>query len=175
LSWGPNRSAARFLAESVLPELRRSRPGVRLMLVGRAPSADVAALGRLPGVEIAANVPDVRPYLGGSAILAVPLDAGGGTRLKILEAFAAGLPVVSTAVGMEGIAAVPGEHYAGAERSTFAASVLRLLDRPDLSNTLAKAARDLARRHYDWELIGSRAAEIVSELGRRLSDLPASS
>src|SRR5262249_3505888 len=105
MSWGPNASAARFLADVVCPNIRQRVPATRLLIVGRDPPADVRELAERPGIEVIGNVPDVRPYLRQASVMAVPLDAGGGTRLKILEAFAAGLPVVSTAVGAEGIEA----------------------------------------------------------------------
>jgi glycosyltransferase involved in cell wall biosynthesis len=159
LSWGPNGSAARFLA-GLAPPLRRMVPGARVVIVGRDPPADVRALAG-DGVEVAGGVPDVRPYLAGAAVLAVPLDAGGGTRLKILEAFAAGLPVVSTAVGAEGIAADPARHYFRAERPEFIEAVASVLRDPAGAADRAAAARQLARDHYDWAAIGRRMAEVV--------------
>jgi glycosyltransferase involved in cell wall biosynthesis len=93
----------------------------------------------------------------------VPLDAGGGTRLKILEAFAAGVPVVSTAIGMEGIAARSGEHFVEAERAGFADAILRLWQAPERARALAAAAR-LVAGTYEWAAIGRRAATFVAEI-----------
>src|SRR5262249_31565581 len=107
MSWGPSAAAARVLAREVLAVLRGRVSGVVLAVVGRDAPADLLALSGSPGIEVTGGVPDVKPHLLRASVLAVPLDAGGGTRLKILEAFAAGLPVVSTAVGAEGIAAEP--------------------------------------------------------------------
>lgn len=166
MSWGPNAAAARFLAREVLPALRAKVPGATLAVVGRDPPPDLLALNGTPGVEVTGSVPDVKPYLLRASALAVPLDAGGGTRLKILEAFAAGLPVISTAVGAEGIAAEPGAHFVLAERSGFADATAALLADASGSARMAAQARELARAVYDWQQIGRKAAEIVTGLAR---------
>lgn len=166
MSWGPNAAAARFLAREVLPALRARFSDVVLAIVGRDPPADLLALNGAAGIEVTGGVPDVKPYLVRASVLAVPLDAGGGTRLKILEAFAAGLPVVSTAVGAEGIAAQPGTHFALAERLKFAEAIAELLADRDASLRMAERARELARAEYDWSRIGRRAVEVVTRLVR---------
>jgi glycosyltransferase involved in cell wall biosynthesis len=94
------------------------------------------------------------------------LDTGGGTRLKILEAFAAGLPVVSTSVGAEGIDATPGTHLILAERPAFAAALVDLLSSPAAAASMATEARVLARDVYDWQRIGRDAAEVVRRVGQ---------
>lgn len=161
MSWGPNAAAARFLAREVLPALRARVPGATLAVVGRDPPADLLALNGTPGIEVTGSVPDVKPYLLRASLLAVPLDAGGGTRLKILEAFAAGLPVVSTAVGAEGIAAHPSEHFALAERPTFAEVTAALLSDRAEGTRMATRARELAYAVYDWSRIGAKMVEVV--------------
>jgi glycosyltransferase involved in cell wall biosynthesis len=103
----------------------------------------------------------VRPHLEQASIVAVALKSGGGTRLKILEAFAAGVPVVSTPVGAEGIAAEHGRHLLVVPREEFAEKIASLLDRPAEGARLAVAARTLAASVYDWGVVGRRAAEIV--------------
>ena len=90
------------------------------------------ALRERAGVEVHGNVPDVRPYLQEASVLAVPLEAGGGTRLKILEAFAAGLPVISTAVGCEGLEVSDGVHLLVTDRAAMAERIIPLLDTPAL-------------------------------------------
>jgi glycosyltransferase involved in cell wall biosynthesis len=163
LSWGPNLSAARFLARVVFPEVRRRFPEGRLWLVGKDPLPEIAALGTLPGVEVFGSVPDVIPYLRAARLLAVPLESGGGTRLKILEAFAAGLPVVSTPVGCEGLDVVPGEHLVVTARAQFGAAVCDLLEDQELGRRLAASARALALR-YGWEHVGETACAAVASL-----------
>lgn len=166
ISWGPNASAARFLARDVLPALRKRLPNAVLAIVGRDPPPDLLALHGTPGIEVTGRVPDVKPYLRRASLLAVPLDAGGGTRLKILEAFAAGLPVVSTAIGGEGINAEPGKHFVLAERPAFASAVADLLADHSAATRMAEHARELAREVYDWRRIGRMAVEVVQALAR---------
>ena len=163
LSWPSNVHAVRFLATEVLPSVRKSIPNARLVVVGRDPGPDVMSLAR-PGsnVEVAGNVEDVAPYYRAAHVLTVPLLSGGGTRLKILEAFAAGVPVVSTPVGCEGIEAIPGSHLAVAEITDFAAAVARLVEQPHKARVLAVRARTLAREKYDWSVVGRSAVAAVA-------------
>lgn len=166
LSWQPNARAAEFLARDVMPRILTEHPHARLQIVGRNPGQDVKLLARLPGVEVHANVPDVGVYLEQSTLLAVPLDSGGGTRLKILEAFAAGLPVVSTPVGCEGIDCVSGQHLWVAERDCFADALLENLDAPALAREYAERGRQLVEEKYDWSVIGRLACAAVKEAVR---------
>jgi glycosyltransferase involved in cell wall biosynthesis len=167
LGWPPNASAARFLAVEVLPLVRRRVPGARLLIVGKNPPAELLALAEGGnGVQIAGNVPDVVPYFLDADVLAVPLETGGGTRLKILEAFAAGLPVVSTPVGCEGIDATDGEHLVVADRPAFAERIAQLLIDPARHRGLMQQARQLARQRYDWAVVGALAATAVVAAAR---------
>ncbi len=166
LSWPPNVSAVSFLATSVFPAVRARIPEARLAIVGRDPSAEVSRL-QGPGVEVIGPVPDVKPVLARASVLAVPLDAGGGTRLKILEAFAAGLPVVSTPIGADGLHAIPDRHFVEAERPAFAAALAELLTNPARGKRLAADARRLAVERYDWTRIGDQAADAIVRLGSR--------
>jgi glycosyltransferase involved in cell wall biosynthesis len=162
MSWEPNAQAAVYLARVVLPQVRAQIPGCRLRIVGRDPGPAVRALANEPGVEVAGRVAEMIPHLAEAHALAVPLEAGGGTRLKILEAFAAGLPVVSTPIGCEGIDATSGEHLIVAEREDFAASLCALLRDPSRSEQLATRARALALSRYDWSVVGGLACRAVS-------------
>ncbi len=163
LSWQPNAKAAEFVAREVMPKILKERPDVRLQIVGRNPGPEVAALAELPNIEVHANVPDVGVYLEQASILTVPLDSGGGTRLKILEAFAAGLPVVSTPVGCEGIECRHGEHLWVAERDQFAEGLLEAIETPALATEFAERGRQLAEETYDWSVIGKSACAAVAE------------
>jgi glycosyltransferase involved in cell wall biosynthesis len=164
MSWGPNVAAARFLATEVLPAVRQAIPDVRLQIVGRDPLPEVKELQTRPGVEVTGGVPDVVPYLLGADILAVPLDAGGGTRLKILEAFAAGLPVVSTPVGSEGLEVIPDVHLRVSSRAQFAETITALLRDPAAGAQMAGQARRLARDVYDWQEVGRHAVDAINEV-----------
>jgi len=164
MSWGPNAAAAKFLVETVLPKLRERVPDARVVIVGHNPPAELKAFHGKPGIEVTGGVPDVKPYFANSTLLAVPLDAGGGTRLKILEAFAAGLPVVSTAIGAEGINATSVVHFIAAERPEFADAIADVLALPDAATHMATAARQLANDVYDWGRIGRKAVEVIQAL-----------
>ena len=158
-----------------MPAVRARVPGATLAIVGRRPTAEVLALADPGRVEIAADVPDVRPYWQRASLLAVPLEAGGGTRIKIVEAFAAGVPVVSSPIGCEGIAGRDGEHLLIAPRDAFADAVTAVLTDPGAAAARAGAARQLAERHYDWWAIGARAAEhaLAAASDRRMRGVPA--
>lgn len=166
LSWAPNVAAARRLATDILDVVRRRHPEAEVRIIGRDPGPDVTALGAIPGVRVCANVPDVRPYLEEASALVVPLDVGGGTRLKILEAFAAGLPVVSTPVGCEGLGVIDGTHLLVADADRVGDAVVRLLDEPGLGVRLAAHARQLAADTYDWDAVGRAAARAIAGIIR---------
>jgi polysaccharide biosynthesis protein PslH len=163
LTWPPNASAAAFLITEVLPAVRRQIPDARLSIVGKDPSPELRALAALDDrVTIAGSVPDVLPYFHQSHVLAVPLQAGGGTRLKILEAFAAGVPVVSTPIGCEGLGAQHGQQLLVAERSGFADAIVRLLRNAGEARQLAERARPFVRKQYDWSVVGEYACDAVA-------------
>ena len=163
MSWAPNINAAHFLID-LLPKLRQRVPDATVVIVGRDAPPELVALNALPGVEVTGSVPEVKPYLLRGSVMAVPLSAGGGTRLKILEAFAAGLPVVSTRVGAEGIEASSGRHLVIAERPNFVEALADTLLFRDLNQQIASEARTLAREKYDWQRIGPEAAALVAAL-----------
>lgn len=164
MSWRSNAAAAIHLATSVMPAVRERIPGARLRIVGRDPLPEVRELTRDPHVDVTGTVPDVIPHLAEAHALAVPLESGGGTRLKILEAFAAGLPVVSTPVGAEGIDAVPDRDVIVTERGGFADALARLLSDPSGAIRLAAAARTVVREQYDWSAVGERAARAIDDV-----------
>jgi len=164
MCWEPNILAAEFLAREAFPLVRKRLPAARLRIVGKNPTPRVRRLADLPNVEVTGTVPDIRPHLRDASVLAVPLESGGGTRLKILEAFAAGLPVVSTPVGCEGIDCQNGIHLLVASRGEFADSILTLLLDQELGLSLAQRGRELAVSRYDWQIVGETASRAVAAL-----------
>ena len=148
----PNVEAVHWFATEAFPAVRRARPEVEFRVVGSRPPARIAELARPDsGVVVTGYVPDLQPILRQAAVMVVPLLSGSGMRVKILEAFARGIPVVSTTIGVEGIDAEPGRHLLVADRpADVAAAVLRLLDDPAEAARLAGAARRLLEERYDW-------------------------
>jgi glycosyltransferase involved in cell wall biosynthesis len=117
------------------------------------------------GVEVTGFVDDVRAELARARIFVCPIRYGSGTRLKLFEAFAAGLPVVSTRLGAEGIDCVDGEHLLLADTpAEQATAISRLLADDELARSLGAAGRSLATERYDWPLIGRGLVEIYEEL-----------
>jgi glycosyltransferase involved in cell wall biosynthesis len=166
MDYRPNVDAMLWFGEAILPRLRQARPNLRCLVVGKAPDPRLRALAaRQPGLVVTGMVPAVQPYLARAAVYVVPMRMGSGTRLKVLEAMAAGVPVVSTRLGTEGIAANAAEYALLAETpAAFAAAVLRLLDTPVLAAALAERGRALAERHYDWARLTPRLPTLYQSL-----------
>ena len=164
LSWQPNAQAAKFLAHHVIGKVREKYPDAVLRVVGRSPDRSVMELAQIPGVEVHADVPDIGVYLEQASLLTVALDSGGGTRLKILEAFAAGLPVVSTATGCEGIDCEHERHLLIASRDEFPAAIDRMLSAPQQAQAMAENGRRLVEQKYDWGAQGSRACKAIESV-----------
>lgn len=166
LDWRPNQDAVRLLVREILPHIRAAAPEVKLKVVGRTPPKWLRKLvGETPGVELHANVLDVRPYLASASVMAVPLRVGGGSRLKILEALAAGLPVVSTAVGCEGLDLMAGREIClGEHPGAFADTVLWALRNPESAGRMAQAGKTLVHAKYDWDALAKRMESVWQEL-----------
>ncbi len=152
MDYRPNVDAVLWFAETILPRLRAALPDLCCLVVGKAPDARLrTAAARQPGLRVTGAVPDVRPYLARAAVYVVPMRMGSGSRLKVLEALAAGVPIVSTRLGLEGIAGDPRGHALLAETpAAFADAVLRLLVDPGLGTRLAARGRALVEARHDW-------------------------
>lgn len=162
LDWRPNLDAVRLLLTRVLPEVRAAEPRAHLSLVGcRPPEALRAEVSRCAGVELAADVPDVRPYLWRCGALVVPLRIGGGSRLKILEALACCAPVISTRVGAEGLALQPGEHlYEVDDVGELAAVLIAAMRRPEPLWEMARRGRQVVAARYDWNTLADKLERV---------------
>ena len=162
LGYFHNVEPAKFLAEQVLPLVRRQVPAARLLLVGARPAQAVRRLTELQGVELAADVPEMAAELNRAAVAVLPSFSGSGIKNKILEAFCLGLPVVSNRLGTLGVqGAVPGEHYLAAEEATeMSAAAAELLTEADRGVRLASAAHELVLERYTWERQAERLLEL---------------
>jgi glycosyltransferase involved in cell wall biosynthesis len=154
LNWAPNLHGARWLVEDVWPRVFQAEPQATLKLVGRMGEAPVAQWQTRGGVVCSGEVDDVRPFFASAQASVVPLHVGGGTRLKILNSWAMGIPVVSTTKGCEGLIARNGETLMIADTAeAFSAATIRLLRTPGLRSALATAARKLVETEYGWDRI----------------------
>jgi glycosyltransferase involved in cell wall biosynthesis len=151
LHYPPNADGIRWFVEEVFPLVRQNRAAT-LTIVGKNPPAELReAAGRHPeAIELTGYAPRLEPYLARAALMVVPVRAGGGMRVRILEAFARGKPVVTTTVGLEGIEAQPGRDVLVADRpADFAAAVSQLLGDPGLRRELGNNGRRLVESRYD--------------------------
>jgi hypothetical protein len=150
MHWPPNADGAAWFAESILPAVREKAPLARFLAVGRQPPESL----RQPAadfIEAPGYVDDPGPYWARSQVFVVPLRAGGGMRVKILDAWAQGLPVVSTTIGAEGLIYQEGENILIADTpEAFAAAVVSVLNDAGLAQRLASAGRANVEQHYDW-------------------------
>ena len=157
--WRPNVDAAVVLAREIWPRLRQASPGLRLALIGRKPPPLVSELAA-DDIEVTGRVDDVAPWLARAFATAMPLRAGSGTRLKVLEAAAARVPIVATRLASEGLPFVDGTHLLHAETAEeFVEALLRLRREPGLAGRLTEAAWPVAQEH-DWGRIGARLVEL---------------
>lgn len=161
LGYFPNIDAALWFAEQVLPQVVAALPQVRLRLVGARPAAALRKLARRqPQVELIGPVDDMPAQLAAAAVAVVPLRAGSGQQFKLIEAMAAGTPVVATRLAAAGIGAIAGRHLLiGDNAADMAAAVLRLLREPALGLRLAQQARCHVEQHHAWSVA---AAELES-------------
>jgi len=164
MDWMPNTDGASWFTQEVLPLIRKKQPACSLAIVGRDPSPAVQALAKAdPRITVTGTVPDVRSWMFDSSVAIVPLRIGGGTRLKIYEAMAAGLPVVSTTIGAEGLRVNNGENICIADSSAdFAAACLRLLESPDERSRIAGAALHNVRTYCSWEAISRQFEDFLT-------------
>ena len=161
MSYPPNADAVRWFVAEVWPEVRRRLPGSTFRIVGRGGEV-VAELAAVEGVEVRGEVEDLAPELASADVSVVPIRTGSGTRLKVAEALANGLPTVSTRLGAEGIDVVDGTHVLladGAEE--FAAACVRAATDEATRRTLVEEGSALWRDRYRWSAIRSTFAEMV--------------
>jgi glycosyltransferase involved in cell wall biosynthesis len=165
MDWLPNVDAVEYFIAEVLPLIRDKLPNTTFTIAGRSPDARVfRAVEKLADVFITGKVEDMRPYLWGAKISIVPIRIGGGTRLKIYECMAAGVPVVSTTIGAEGLRYKDGEDIVLADDSGgFAAACLRLLTDDAARCAIAHNALNRAQAEFSWNAVSSEFEAILDQ------------
>jgi glycosyltransferase involved in cell wall biosynthesis len=152
----PHRDALRLLRDTIFPNVQAHEPAARLVVVGGKPGA-----AELPGVEVHAPVADLKPYLAQALVLALPLPEGGEARAEVLEALAAGLPVVASRRAVEGLALRPDRDYTLADTpEQQAAALIGCLRQPERTLALAERGRQTVRDAYDWQVLARRLERV---------------
>ena len=169
--YAPNEDAFVFFAEQILPLIQARLPSVTFLVAGKGATERMKnAAKHNPQIRLVGGNGNVREFYQQATICVVPIRFGGGTRFKILEAFALGVPVVSTSIGYEGIDARNGEHLLiGDSPQAFADQVLKLLENPALSQQMVRQARQLVEEKYDWRVIAERFAQYMLAPSPRVS------
>ncbi len=170
MDWLPNIDAVLYFLSDMLPSIRARLPNATFTIAGRSPDPKILkAVEGLAGVSVTGKVDDMRPYLWGSKISIVPIRIGGGTRLKIYECMAAGLPVVSTTVGAEGLRYQDGADIVLADDPvSFSDACVRMLTDDSTRRSIAQNALQRVQNEFSWEAV-SREFETILEKNRRVS------
>jgi glycosyltransferase involved in cell wall biosynthesis len=168
MDWMPNVDGVQFFVREILPLIRRERPECTLTVVGRVPPPEILALARSDNrIRVTGTVPDIRPFLWGSRVSIVPLRVGGGTRLKIYESMAAGVPVVSTTVGAEGLDVThPCNIRLADTAGSFAAECLQLVNDAPARGRMADAGLHLVTSRFSWDRIARDFEEILERVAQ---------
>jgi glycosyltransferase involved in cell wall biosynthesis len=170
MNWAANVDGIHFLLDEVFPRISRVRPRIRAIIIGRDPpkalSEKIAERGL--NVTLTGLVDDIRPYVAQANVYVIPLFVGSGTRIKAFEAMAMGRPIVSTAVGMEGLDVTHGENVLCAnDADTFASSILALMGDASMRTRIALAARRLVENRFSWSLVARQFEMICLQTLRR--------
>jgi glycosyltransferase involved in cell wall biosynthesis len=166
MSYAPNIEGAKYLVHEILPLVKRTVPGVRVVIVGRSPTPEIQALAG-DDVEVTGTVEDIRVHMRRGALLACSLRSGSGLKNKILQSWAMGIPVVATPISVPGLGGIDGENLLLAEGpEAFAAQCVKLLQSPELSKRIAQAGRELAVERYSIQVKLDQIDGFIDELVR---------
>ncbi len=153
MDYRPNVDAVLWFANEIWPELRKARPNISWAIVGKNPHPRLKSISETEGIHLTGRVKSIQPYLKGAKVVVLPFRVGSGTRLKFIEALAAGKAVVSTRVGVEGFDVVDKHDLLIADQpSKFVDSVITLLENADLRSRLGQNGREKAVK-YDWRVV----------------------
>ena len=166
LDYYPNAKAMLYFCDKIWPILKRKYPELRLTIIGKNPPAQLRSLGQDGNdINILGYVEDIRPHMKRATIFICPIMEGGGTRIKILDAFSQGIPVVSTIVGAEGLDLQKGKHILLADTVTeFVDRVSDLLENEELSKSMSLCAREFVEQNYSYNIIGKKMATVYNEM-----------
>ena len=155
-----------YFSREILPLIQHAVPDVTLYIVGRNPTAELLTFGaRHQHIVVTGDVASVQPFVKKSAALVAPMQIARGVQNKILEAMAMGVPVVTNSLGFEGISAAPGQDiFVEDAPEAFAQQVIRLMQEPDLRNTLARNGRQVIEKEYAWENNLDRLEQILQQI-----------
>lgn len=165
MDYRPNVDAVLWFSREIWPLIRAKRPDASWAVVGKQPHARLLHLNNEPGINLTGAVPDIKPYLAGACVYVMPFRIGSGTRLKLIEALASGVAMVSTYVGAEGYPLVDGKHLLlEDDPDAFARAVLRLMNDDERRRRLALAGQEFAER-YDWRRVIPRFNHLYARFG----------
>jgi polysaccharide biosynthesis protein PslH len=166
MDWHANVDAIDHFVRHCYPNIKERCPDVRVILIGRNPTPAIRALAAEDeSIEVTGTVDDVRPHLARASIMILPLRVGGGTRIKVFEGMAAGLALVSTRIGTEGLPVVDGEHAMLAdEPAAFADAVVSLIQNPDRRQRMANVSRDWVRQNFSWETAAQKFLHLCQKV-----------
>ena len=165
LNYPPNVDGIRWFTNDIFPLVQSQEPDVTLTIIGRDPPTDLKQLEEQnPGIiNVTGYVPDLTPFMEAAALMVVPVRAGSGMRVRLLEAFARAMPAVTTTIGLEGIEAEHNEEVLLADTpQDFAWETVRLLRDENLQQSLARNGRLLAETHYDWHVALQKMDEVYA-------------
>jgi sugar transferase (PEP-CTERM/EpsH1 system associated) len=169
MDWMPNEDAIIYFTDEILPRIAAQIPEVTLTVVGRNPTGRLEALAeKNERVKLTGRVEDIRPYVDRAAAYVVPLRVGGGTRLKIYEAMAMGKPVISTAIGAEGLPVRDGHEILIADDpKSFAQAVVATLTDKALRERMGQLARDVVCERFGWDHAAAAFSEVCEHVQKR--------
>jgi glycosyltransferase involved in cell wall biosynthesis len=162
MDWMPNIDGIMDFVRTVYPKIKVRCPSVRLTIIGRNPGQDIRALcDQDASISVTGTVDDVRPYMRKASVSVVPLRVGGGTRIKIFETMAMGIPVVSSSIGAEGLPVHDGHNiYIADDPDTFAERVVTLLQDSAVACAMGEAGQQMVRQKFTWHTAVSEFDEM---------------
>ncbi|WP_038165654.1 glycosyltransferase family 4 protein [Verrucomicrobium sp. BvORR106] len=171
MDWEANCQAVRTFLRECFPAIRAEFPDAKFLIIGRNPPTDLKELASQDSsIVVTGTVPDVRPHLAQASVMILPLQVGGGTRIKVFEALAAGLAVVSTSVGVEGLPVTHGEQALIVDTMpAFTEATLSLLRQPEHARKLGQEGRRLVEENFSWQAASQKFKMLCEPLTRQQS------